>query len=209
MVPSNTAWDILEQWSPIAFLVAGGLFAFPGVAYVFNTVTGTEIHVSPVIIFASLLVVFVGLLGLYPRLAERDSILALGGVGLLAVTAGVIISTVGVAVLPIEVTFGKRTMVAIIVTVTAGTILTFTMFGVASLQTGAYSRPVGGSLLVMAAGEACILAATMLYSNPKTTWVEFGVSVLFVASLGSISYLLRTETTPAKRATSTGDVASS
>jgi len=209
MVQSSTVWGRLEQWSPIVFLVTGGLFAFPGFAYVLNTVTGTEISVSPPIIFTLMLVVFLGLLGLYPRLAERDSTLALGGVGLLAVTAGVSISTIGLTVLPTGLTLGKQSIVASIVAVTAGGMLTFGMFGVASLRTGAYPRPVGRSLLVLAAGEACIIVNTLLYSNPQPTWVEFGVSVLFVTSLGSIGYLLRAETTPAERAVSTGEVTTS
>lgn len=192
----SMAWSKLEQWDPIGFLVAGGLFLFPAGAYVSNTTTGTERVVSPAFIFVSLLVVFFGLFGLYPRLAERDSILAQDGGGLLAVTAATIVSTLGATLFPMGIPSGRSTVVAIPVTVAVGSILTFTMTGVASFRTGANPRPVGGCLLAMAAGEACLVAATLPQGNPSPPWVALVVSVLFATSLGASGYVLRTPTPP-------------
>ena len=209
MIHSNTASDMLEQWSPIAFLAAGGLFALPAVVFGLNAVSGTEITVSPGVIFIFMLVVFVGLLGLYPQLAERDSTLALGGVGSLAMTVAVLISTLGVSVLPIGLTFGKATALALVMTVAVGSILTFTMFGVASLRTSAHSRLVGGFLLVMTAALSFMIVATLVYGDPTPAWVGSVVNGTFAMSLGSIGYVLRTSDIPAENPESTGEVTAS
>jgi len=165
--------------------------------------------VSPAVVFLLLLVVFVGLLGLYPRLAREDSILALSGVVLLAVTAAVIVSTLAAVAFPSGLTFGKPHILAIVTTVVVGSTLTLATFGVASLRTGVHSRLVGSSLLVMAAGELSIFVAMQVYGDPTPAWVGFVVGGLFVTSLGSLGHVLRTRTTPAERSESTGDVPAS
>jgi FtsH-binding integral membrane protein len=203
---SNTKWATLEQWSPVIFLIAGGLFVLLAAAYGFRAATGAEPAVSPTIIFVCLLVVFVGLLGLYPRLAEGNATLALGGVGLLAVTAAIILSILGLSTLPVGPTVGKQTIVASIMSVVVGSTLTLTTFGVASLRTGGHLRPVGGSLLMMAASLLFIVVAMLLFSNPTPAWVGFVASGLFVISSVSIGYVLRTEDVPANHAESTDDV---
>jgi hypothetical protein len=209
MILGNTAWDVLEQWSPIAFLAAGALFALPAVVFGLNALTGTKIAVSPFVIFAFMVVVFVGLLGLYPRLADRDSTLALGGVGSLAMTAAVFTSTLGVFVLPIGLTSEKVAVLALVMTVAVGSILALTTFGVASLRTGVHSRPIGGFLLVMAASLSFMIVATLVFGDPTPAWVGSVVNGLFAMSLGSIGYVLRTEDIPVKNPESTGDVTAS
>jgi hypothetical protein len=207
MSHGNTVWGVLERWNSVPFLVAGGSFSLVAAAYGFGALTGTGIAVSPATIFVCMLVVFVGLLGLYPRLADRDSTLALGGAGLLVLTTAIILSTLGLSVLPIAVSFGKPTIVAIIASVVVGSTLTLTTFGVASLRTGAHPRPVGGFLLVMAVGTSIVVVAMVLSSNPGPWWVGFVVSGLFAISLGSIGYVLRTDVVPADSLKSTDDVA--
>lgn len=206
MVWGITAWSTLEQWSPITFLTAGGLFLLLAATYGFKITTGTGIAVPPTIIWVCLLVVFVGLLGLYPRLTKQDSTLALGGVGFLAVTAVIILLNLGLSVLPLGLTVGKQTMVAIILSVVVGSTLTLATFGVVSLRTGGHLRPVGGFLVVMAAGTLFITVAMLVYSNPNPAWVDLVVNGLLAASLGSIGYVLRTEDVPAEYAESAADV---
>ncbi len=209
MVYQKTIWETVEQWSPIAFLAAGGLFALPAVVYGLNAVTGSEIAVSPAVIFLFMLVVFVGLLGLYPRIAERDSTLAKAGVGLLAMTAAIIISTFGASVLSSGPTFGRSTVFAIVTTAGVGSILTVATFGVASLRTDAHSRPVGGFLLVMATAMSFIIVATLVESHPTPAWVAFVGNGLVATSLGSIGSVLRTEDISTENADMTGDVTAS
>lgn len=202
----STVWAMLEQWSPIAFLAAGGLFVLPTAISGFGAATGAGNIVSPVVIFVLMLVVFVGLLGLYPRLAQEGSTLVLGGVGLLSVTAVVIISTLATVALPTGPTFGKPHILAIVTTVVVGSTLTLATFGGASLRTGVHSRLVGSSLLVMAAGNFFIFVAMLVYGDPTPAWVGLVVGVLFVVSLGSIGHVLRTEALMAESSESTGEV---
>lgn len=203
---SNKVWAALEQWSPVTFLTAGGLFVLLAAVYGFRAATGTGPAVSPTIIFVCLLVVFIGLLGLYPRLAERGSTLALGGVGLLAVTAAIILSIFGLSILSVGPTVGKQIVVASIMSVVVGSTLTLATFGVASLRTGGHLRPVGGFLLVMAAAMSFITVAMLVYRNPTPAWVGFVASGLFVISLGSMGYMLRTKDVTAEGTEPTGDV---
>jgi len=206
MLYRNTVWGALEQWSPIAFLAAGGSFVLPAVAFGFEAVAGTEIDVSPAVIFLFLLAVFVGLLGLYPALAERGSAVALGGMSVLAATAAIIVSTLTVTVLPLGVTIGASTGLAIIVTIAVGSILTVTTFGVASLRTGAHPRPVGVALLVAGAAMSLMVAAMLLYGHGSPVWVSFVVNGLVAASLGVSGYTLRSVDVPAGNRKSTDDL---
>ena len=200
----NTVWATLERWSQIAFLAAGGLFVLPAVASGFEAATGTGIDVSPAVIYLFLLVVFVGLLGLYPELAERGSAVALGGVSVLAATAAIIVSTLGVTALPLGLTIGESTGMAIIVTIVVRSILTVTTFGVASLRTGAHPRPVGGFLLVAGAAMSLMVAAMLLFGHESPVWVSFIVNGLVAMSLGASGYTLRSVDVPADNRASTG-----
>lgn len=205
----TTVWITLERWSPITFLATAALFLFLAATAAFRAGTGAGAAVPPKIIWVCLLGVFLGLLGLYPRLAERNSTLARGGGGLLVVTASMILSNFGLSVLPLGLTPGKPTIVAIITSVVVGSTLTLAAFGVASLRTGAHPRPVGYSLLVMAAGTSFLTVAMVVYSNPNPAWVEFVVRGLFATALGSIGYVLRTEEVTAEHTESTSDVTAS
>lgn len=203
---NNTVWAQFERWNPVPFLLAGGVYGLIAAVYGFRAGTGTGLTVPPPVIFVCLLVVFVGLLGLYPRLASGNPLLALCGLGFLALTTAVIFTTIGLTVLPLGVTLGKPTIVALIMSVVGGSTLTLTTFGVAGLRTGGHLRPVGGFLLVMATGTAGVVVAMFVYSNPTPAWVGFVVSLVFVISLGSIGYVFRREDVPVEPSQSSGDV---
>lgn len=205
----NFVWAQVERWSSVAFLVAAGLFVLPTAVFGLRAATGTGSVMSPVIIFGLLLVVFVGLLGLYPGLAERDSILVRCGVGTLGATAAIIIAFLGISVVPAGLTVEKSTILVLVMSVLVGSILTVTSFGLASLQTRAHSRVVGGSLLVLAAGEAFLIAATLFFGDPTPAWVAFVVNGLFATSLGAIGFALRTEYHPVEDPERTDDVSTS
>ena len=204
----DTAWTALEQWAPTAFLAAGGLFVLPTLVSGVEAATGTGIDVSPAVIFLFLLVVFVALLGLYPGLAERDSALANGSLGLLGATAAILVSTLAISALPVGPTVGKSTALASIVIVAVGSVLTVTAFGVASLRTGAHPRPVGGFLLATGAAMSLMIVAMLRSGHTVPAWVSFGVNGLVATSLGASGYALRSVDGP-DAAKSTGDAATS
>lgn len=205
----DTLWAMLERWRSMAFVAAGGLFALPAVAIGVNAVAGTGIPVSPAAIFLFMLVAFVGLLGLYPRLADRDATVARGGVGLLAVTTAIILATLCMFLLPIGLPGGRATALALVVTVAVGSTLTVTSFGVASLRTGAYSRPVGEFLLTMAGGMAFMIAAMVVHGHSTPAWVGVAVNGLVATSLAAVGLVLRTADIPTDHADGPDDVTAS
>jgi hypothetical protein len=205
----DTVWATLEQWGPTALLIAGWLFVLPAAASGFEAVTDTGINLSPAVIFLFLLVAFIGLLGLYPALAERGSLMALGGVGTLAATAAIILSTFGVAVLPLGLTIGKATALVIVASIAVGAALTVSTFGVACTWTGAHPRPVGISLLVAGAAMALMVVAMVLYGDATPTWVGVVVNGFVAISLGASGYTLRRAGVPTGRAEATNDVTAS
>jgi len=111
--------------------------------------------------------------------------------------------------LSVGLTSEKAAVLALVMTVTTGSILALTTFGVASLRTGVHSRPVGGFLLVMAASLSFMIVATLLFGDPTPPWVGSVVNGIFAISLGSIGYVLRSEDIPVEHAESTGDVTAS
>lgn len=209
MVYSDTVWAALEQWSPIVFLLAGGLFALLPVASGLTVVTGLEITVSPAIIFMFMLVVFVGLLGQYRRLADRNARLAQVGVGLLAGTVAIIIPAVGIFMPATGLLVGEATALGIVVAVAVGSTLTVTTFGVATLWTGTDLRPIGGYLLLLAASMAFMIVAMVAYGHSTPSWVSPVVNGLAAMSLGAIGSVLRSEDILAASTDSTGDVTAS
>jgi hypothetical protein len=209
MTYRDTPWATLEQWCSLAFLVASGLFTFPVVAFGFEAVTGTVIDVSPTVVFLFVLVIFVGLLGLYPRLAEHDATLAKGGVALLAATATIILSALAASVLSIGATIEKSAFAAIVMAVLVGSALTVTTFGTASLRSRAHPRRVGCFLLVTGAGMAVVLVGMLMFGDPAPAWVGAVANGFVATSLGATGYTLLGESIPTGAVEATDDVTAS
>ena len=92
---NNRVWFSLEKWSSTVFLVAGVLVLISTVATGIEWLTNaTGLTDGPlgVAAFIGMVVSYVGLLGLYPRLAEEDSRLSRVSVSLLFVPVAVIIA---------------------------------------------------------------------------------------------------------------------
>lgn len=176
----------------MAFLAAGGLFALPPLAAGVSAVTGTEIVVSPAVIFMFLVVAFVGLLGLYPALVERDARLANASLGQLAVTTAMLLPAIVLFLYPSGPPVGEALALAIVVTVAVGSTLTVLTFGITSLRTGAHSRLVGGFLLVMAASMSLMIAVMLVFGHSAPDWVSVVVNGLVATSLGTVGSVLRT-----------------
>lgn len=203
----DMAGERFEQWSPTAFLAAGGLFAFPAAAFGVEAATGVGAGVPPAVVYLCLLVGFVGLFGLYPGLAEEDATVARGGVGLLAATTAVLVPALGVSLLPLGLTLGKATVMAVIVTIVVGAILTVTAFGVGSLRTGAHARLVGGFLLVAGAAMTLILVAMLRGGHTAPAWVSAVGNGLVAVSFGASGYTLRAADGAADETTAAGELA--
>lgn len=105
----SSRWGQLERWSAGAFFVAGGLFVlFAGFWGAFAFTEMTSESVQNVLGPAGWTAAFIGLLGVYPRLATPDSRLpqlgatfaSIGCVGGLVTTIGNLTPLAGVGSLP-------------------------------------------------------------------------------------------------------------
>lgn len=203
--------DVLEQWSASAFLVAGGLLLIT------TTVNGVEVFASIDTQRGSLLLLegftgfggvvlsFVGLLGLYPRLSAARPRTARAGL-LLAVGPTLFFAVVLVTCSILAPVMGfpsLKTLVPSFAMIFGGILLPFAvslaLFGVASFGAGVPSRPVAGSLLVMAVAWFAFFGTTWLYAPNTPVWVTFVQTLAMAAPMTFIGYRLRSDTAWADR----------
>jgi drug/metabolite transporter (DMT)-like permease len=140
--------------NPTLFLVAAGFFLINAVIVVSGITTGSErmtTLLGETFNAAGWAVALVGLLGLYPGVADRNRWLS---------RAGAVCATIGVVVFTIlsllsfafyvRIIEGSiQNLVPLILPgVILGGVLSFLLFGISSLRTGAHSRVIGALLLV-------------------------------------------------------------
>lgn len=192
---SIVPWETLERWSATAFLVAGGVMV------VFWALVALEVFAdvsSPQALLAmpALVATTVGLLGLYPELADRAPRLSRAGVGLLAV------ATVGLVVIFVWVLVGRVLPAAgvemssqppgVVIASTVGAyVLTVLLFGVASLRTAVPSRTVGLLLLALVGAFTIPLVAGVVWGSYPGEWMAVVVSGLQAGAIVAIGYTLR------------------
>lgn len=144
---NNTRWKKLEERSSTLFLAAGVVLVFYGA---FNGIEAfTDVAVPTNIFESGYVFGFLGLLGLYPALAEKQPLLAraglvAGAVGLLGVVLVSLRSFGHLVGLVPEYPAGWW---AIIILLLIGFIVGFISVGLAVLRSDAYSRTAGLVLL--------------------------------------------------------------
>lgn len=206
MTDRNGVWDVLERWRTSAFLIGGVLFLAIAVNFGFRVVANIGMNVDPIVPMVFLLPVFVGLLGLSPRLLERTPRVTRVGqilILILVAEAGLLL---GVLVVP-SASIQRATHAMISATAILGAMLTVTVYGAASLWTRAYSRPVGSFLLLAAFGLFIGVVGVVLYGDPGPEWLDILVNGTFGSSLIVVGYALRSEGTPTGQARSADTVA--
>lgn len=162
---TNPQWDSIEQWSPVLFIVGGsGVVTH---AALMGVEAFTALSTPPdVFVTAGHLVALVGLLGLYPGLVDRTPTLARVAVAVSAVPiAGWVVMTVG-QLLVVAGTWPSLAGVlpeVFFVVLLGSSILTYGLFGTATLRSGVASRADG--LLVLAPGG---LLAVLLVDSVVT-----------------------------------------
>lgn len=186
---SASHFESLENWSPVLFLFAGGLVI--GHAAIRGVEAFTDVAPPPDVFGPTgYLLAVLGLLGLYPALADRTPRLARTAAVVAAVplVGWVIISASSfgevAGVLPSEswVLPGVFFVVHLVTMV-----LTYVLFGVASLRAGVHSRTVGRLLLVPPALFVVMMAggATVGYSAPGAFVVGSGLALAHL-SIGAV-----------------------
>jgi hypothetical protein len=172
---STERWRSLEAWSPTLFLVAGVILV--GYATVNGVSAFTDLTIEQDIFEFGYVLGFLGLLGVYPRLADRSPKLARAGavaalLGLIAFI-GVTLTNVGYAMGVLS-TERPAWYPVVIVFGVAGFVPGFLLFGVASLRTGAHPRIVGVLLLVP--GIIIALMLVHIYAGLDSPVTVFVVS---------------------------------
>lgn len=194
MVGGDTQrFESLERWSPTLFLVAGGLLVIHAGHHGLEAFAGLEYPLHHELPFGvvGMILGFVALLGLYPKLAGRSPKLAragavLAGLGILgwvAIGAGALAEELG--------TEPPAWLEAFGILIIGGVVLAYLAYGVASLLTDVVSRATGLALLapplVMVVNVAI---ATSGYGSPTG---QFVVSSGFALAHLGIWGALRTE----------------
>ena len=195
---NSTVWATLERRSPTLFLSAGvlllgyaglnGIVAFTDMAY-----TTVEDIIGP----AGFVLGFLGLLGLYPELVDRNPTLA--KIGAVCVSLGVaafsMITVQGLAVLAgLESTSVPGILLLLIA---IGMIPGYLVFGVVTRGASVGGRTVGLLLFLPAAVFAAMLSQPFVYAHfgmfSETTmaWSNFGISSSQALAHLAIGYKLR------------------
>lgn len=196
---NSAHWRVLNRWCSTAFLVAGGLLLIATVLSaleVFTTLSPEGTLTGP-IFFIGLIVSYVGLLGVYPKVADQSPRLALAGVVLVGLPAIMLIVLVvwGVsghalqqvpvppAVIP---AFG---MVLIVVILLFG--LGIAVIGVASLRSPPVSQTIGFLLLILAATWFGLLSATSVYGSTFPPWLDFTATGIMAVTLLAVGFRIQ------------------
>lgn len=206
----------LEKWSPLAF--AGG-----GVAWLLlmgiiagNMASGgsTPTWIVPLFLVPGLLLGYVGLLGIYVRVADRSPRLARAGVAVVAIATALVTFAVVYTVATSTVDEGPPSPVFPLIILT--TVLSFVILGIASARTETPSRTLG--LLVMVPGVAWFGDVVYIGISSALGIREVaGISLVVVPMMGvviaslamvAIGYLLQTRFPATDRSEAAPDTAS-
>ena len=196
----------LEQWSPIVFMLAGGLAllassintldAVPGV----STQQGILIFIEGLAGFGSILFSFVAMLGLYPILKKDAPRLARVGVGTMVLPVLfflvdlVWLSLSGVLGLPsLTLTSLPSPMLAIGVAFFLFAVGT-TIFGVIAVATDALSQTIGSLLIIFATAWYLLIGGIAIYGFPIPVGLLALTGPLQGGPMLGIGYLLRNGT---------------
>lgn len=192
-ISDTTSWKSLEQWSSRLFLLGGGfilIFALH-TGQVFLTDVTFNKWVYPAVLLGRL-AVFLGIAGLSVQIANRS--LRVGKVGRVVVAVAVV-SASGLLVLGIlrQVGFSTSLIAVFGIGTVVLTIITYALFGVAILRSGAYSTLIGGLLLAAIVPILAVLFGRIAF--PVRLLGAVSESALFII-FATIGYLLTVESDP-------------
>ena len=198
MTDNTGMWNFLERWRSLAFLAPGVGFLLVTINAVLILVANTGMNLSPLVHLGLMLVAYVGLLGLSPRLVERAPRLGRVCQVFVLVVGVEIVLTFAVGLLP---SLMSRPLFAVAVAMgVLGSALTMTVFGATTLWTRAYSRRVGGFLLLAAVGLSIVIVKALLFGDVGgPQWVPVVDNGIVGISLIAVGGLLRTESEPTEQ----------
>lgn len=193
-------WNVLEHWRATAFLVAGllwladttllGLELFTGIS-----ILGTPGAVNPVLFISGTVAAIVGMLGLYPKLADRTPRLARTSAALVAV-AGIAIFVTLVWFITVTLLNRPDPPGALLILSILVAALGFILFGIAAIRTDVPSRTVGVLVLGLPATiVGSVFLVFVVYGGDSPDWTSPVTGILMSVLLLAIGYNLRTDST--------------
>jgi hypothetical protein len=201
----TTRQDVIEQfeqWGPMAFIVGGiGLL---GTSVVGSLDVAGIVQSTPRLAMGPLLFglwfVFVGLIGLYPRVAEGSPRLSLGGLGTSTV-AWVVWSLTMLAAIGVDIT-SERTIAdpgswgpPLLTVAFVLALLSFLVYGLASTWSESPSRTLGILLLVPVVaflGQAMLLVSKILTGDVVAV-LQLALGGITAIVLIVVGYLLQND----------------
>lgn len=210
---SQSIWTVLERWRWVAFVLAGPLLIVPMRRAWFAELTAPTV---PKTVFWTMwplgfAVALLGLLGLYPELAEKSPRLA--GVGRVFGVLGAVILLVGIGIVAVQRPAGPypdnlgRIGLAFFLGFEAF-ILTAGVFGAAAWRNGTPSRTVGVLLVALAVVQfaeqvfANVLVPVYSLSEGTIFLYQFGLyGIPMLVGLLTVGYLLRSDAAAGTTAT--------
>lgn len=204
---ATSQWGAIERWSPTLFLVGGSLLvghaAMSGIHAFTDWATPPDVFVT-----TGHLVALVGLLGLYPALVDRTpAVMRTAG----AVAAAALVSWFVMTVTRffelagIVSSLGDALPDAFFIVVLASTILTYTLFGIATVRVDDNSRTVGLLVLMPGGLTAALVVDSAITGVTALDGVVIGTGLAL--SMLALGYTLRTWDRPTDHAAPAGDVA--
>lgn len=191
----STSWkDSLEQWNSTLILIGGSLAAIVAMFWAAEVFMNIVMETAKqFLVSAYAILVFIGLLGLYPALVKRTPWLARAAASFIVV--GIVGASVRAVVYASQLVgileaqpawFG-----AIQLPLFIGIVLGYIAFGVAVLRTDAYSRTVGLLLVVLGILFMGLIASiiALMGNYPYVIQVIYNVANALV--LLAVGYLLK------------------
>jgi hypothetical protein len=202
-------WGSLERRRSTAFLIAGLMFAVDAaiIAAVIGQLGEQYMQLGQAFIAAGWTAGFVGLLGVFPGLADRSRRLAQAGAVFVGIGLLVFVSMgiVSLAYFSNALSGDLDTLVTILFPgIIIGSVLGFVTFGAATLRTGVHARSVGVLFVVMGLIPVVnIIRYTIVGIQSRTATLVIVVALTLVTL--SIGYLLRVEEASSGHAPSSVD----
>lgn len=148
-----------------------------------------------------LLVSYIGMLGLYPKLAARRRRAALTGVILLLPVAGIAFWLGHALIIGQEPSYAGL-LVGVVV---GGFVLGLGVYGTTSYRTRIPSRGVGLVLSAFVVPWVVLLGADFVYEGAAPAWIDFATTSVVGVLILVIGYLTRAESPSAEREETTPD----
>lgn len=182
----GSPWEMLDRWSPRLFFVAGAVLAV--YAALNGLIAFADATVEPKVFEAGYVAAFLGLLGLYPSLADRTPWLA--GVGAATAVLGLVafsVFTAGNLAELAGLTSGDEAGSAVFTVMAAvGFVVGYLAVGAAVLRSGAFSRTVGLLLLVPGVIIALMIGSIAAdLASPESVFVVSAGQAMAHLALGA------------------------